>query len=115
QGRILLCDKLYRLHVNADVAPRFLIKVLRSYIARFQYEQESNGTSGSMQNIGQDTIKNLLHPLPPFTEQEQIAESLELTMRHDANVLTAQTEAIRLLTEYRSALVTAAVTGQIAE
>src|SRR5690606_31869173 len=53
QGRILFCDKLYRLEVGDDLDRRFLTAFLRSPSARFQYEREATGTSGSMQNIGQ--------------------------------------------------------------
>jgi type I restriction enzyme S subunit len=66
-----------------------------------------------MQNIGQDILKDLPVPLPPRTEQVQIANHL-----HDAFVRCKAIEAkikgvLEKLTEYRSALITNAVTGKI--
>ncbi|MBK1619319.1 hypothetical protein CKO42_12900 [Lamprobacter modestohalophilus] len=115
QGKIILCDKLYRLNLLADISPRFLVRVLRSPVSRYQYEREATGTSGSMQNIGQDTLKNLVHPLPPLSEQNQIATWLDRTLDFDSRVESSVLGSISKLEEYRSALITAAVTGQIAE
>lgn len=115
QGRIIFSDKLYRLHLSGGIDPKYLIGVMRSSLARFQYEREATGTSGSMQNIGQDTIKNLTHPLPPEHEQHQIGVWIDRVKREDAGLVERQRTAISRLEEYRSALITAAVTGQIAE
>ncbi len=114
QGNIIFSDKLYRIHLSGDIDSRFLIGALRSPLARFQYEQDATGTSGSMQNIGQDTIKNLLHPLPPFIEQQQIGNWLERVSSGDSQLEGAVRSSVGKLQEYRSALITAAETGQIA-
>lgn len=115
QGKIILCDKLYRLNLLADINRRFLVRVLRSPVSRYQYEREATGTSGSMQNIGQDTLKNLVHPVPPLSEQNQIATWLDRTLDFDSRVESSVLGSISKLEEYRSALITAAVTGQITE
>jgi type I restriction enzyme S subunit len=113
QGRIIFSDKLYRIHLEADIDPRFLIGILRSPLSRFQYEQDATGTSGSMQNIGQDTIKNLRHTLPPFEEQKRIGAYLDELLSKDCSIENAVESSIEKLQEYRSSLITAAVTGQI--
>ncbi len=113
QGRIIFSDKLYRIHLEADIDPRFLIGILRSPLSRFQYEQDATGTSGSMQNIGQDTIKNLRHTLPPFEEQRQIGAYLDELLSKDCSIENAVKSSIEKLEEYRSSLITAAVIGQI--
>ena len=108
--KLLLCDKLYRLRVNDTIDKRFLVNYLRSKPARAHYECEANGTSGSMQNIGQDTIANLSVPLPPLDEQHAIVAFLdEQTTRLDA-LLTRQQCLLRLLKEKRTAVITQAVT-----
>lgn len=111
--KLLLCDKLYRLIANKEIDRNYLVRILRSPISRMQYEQNATGVSGSMQNIGQDTIKDLVIPVPPLEEQTLIEQ-------HLTNILgsiTASEEktlsAIAALKEYRAALITAAVTGQI--
>jgi type I restriction enzyme, S subunit len=66
-----------------------------------------------MQKISHETIKKLVVPLPPLTEQSLIVSCL------DASLFTVnETEqkikaAIDRLKEYRTALITNAVTGAI--
>lgn len=115
QGNILLCDKLYRLKVNSDIDARYLTAYLRSPLARLHYEREATGTSGSMQNIGQDTIKNLSVPMPPVEEQKVIGDWVWGIMAEFRQTEGAVLRSVKSLTEHRSALITAAVTGQLAE
>src|SRR5690606_20795619 len=58
--RLLLCDKLFRLHYCPSVNPQFLVLLLQSAACRHQLEADATGASGSMQNIGQDSIRGLL-------------------------------------------------------
>jgi type I restriction enzyme S subunit len=112
--KLLLCDKLYRLKVaNQEVDRRFLVLVLGSANSRFQMEREATGASGSMQNIGQETVRNILLPIPPVQEQEAIVGSLAgETAKLDALIAKVR-EGIEKLKEYRTALISAAVTGKI--
>lgn len=114
RARLLLCDKLYRLDVIDDrLSRKFLVSFLRSKPGRYLFEQEATGASGSMQNIGQDTVRNVWIPVPPKSEQEAIASALTRERRQTAEIEVALSESISLLKERRSALITAAVTGQI--
>lgn len=111
--RLLLCDKLYRMKAAPLVDPDYFVKFLRSSIARYHYERHATGTSGSMQNIGQDTLKNLPLPLPPKSEQRTITDHLH-NFGHDISLQIEKIErVIEKLREYRSALITSAVTGKI--
>ncbi len=111
--KLLLCDKLYRLSVGENTNRNYLVRLLRSSIARFQYEQDATGSSGSMQNIGQDTIKDLIFPIPPLDEQEIISQYLNESLLKLSNTEEKIEEAIARLKEYRTALITNAVTGKI--
>jgi type I restriction enzyme, S subunit len=113
RAKLLLCDKLYRISPNELVDRDYLIRVLRSTAARFQYERNATGTSGSMQNIGQDTLKDLPVPLPPKAEQEEISRFLEKVSAGTALAESRVRDAIGKLKEYRAALITNAVTGKI--
>ena len=76
--RLLLCDKLYRLTAKpAVVEPRFLAWFLASATARSQLEPEATGTSGSMQNIAQDTVRDLWMPMLPYSRQVAVADFLD--------------------------------------
>lgn len=113
QGKIIFSDKLYRIHLANGVCPEYLIGVLRSPISRLQYERDATGTSGSMQNIGQDTIKDLIHPMPPLNEQMAIGSQIASWRAALDRVQSSVSLSVEQLQEYRAALVTAAVTGQI--
>jgi type I restriction enzyme, S subunit len=111
---LLLCDKLYRLKLLAcSISPHFLVRLLASRYARFQLEREATGASDSMQNIQQGTLRELVVACPPVFEQRAIIEHLD----REAAQLDALAAKIRrhveLLDEYRTALISAAVTGKI--
>jgi len=113
RSKLLLCDKLFRLRPDAGVDEEFLTCYLRTPAARFQYEREATGSSGSMQNIGQSTLKNLVVVLPSFDEQKTIFQHIRReSAKLDALMQKAES-AIARLTEYRTALITAATTGKI--
>ena len=113
RAKLLLCDKLFRLRTVSDVDGEFLTFYLRTPTARYQYEREATGASGSMQNIGQGTLKNLVVPLPPIDEQRQICRRIKFETEKLDLLLQQSESAIARLTEYRTALITAATTGQI--
>jgi type I restriction enzyme S subunit len=66
-----------------------------------------------MQNIGQDTVKYLIVPLPPLHEQRAIIVDLKQELNHLERMRGALTSSIEKLREYRQTLISAAVTGQI--
>lgn len=112
--RLMLSDKLYRLVVKADeLLPEFLVYFLRTPSGRFDFERTASGASNSMQNISQDVVRNLLLPVPPLAEQHAIVAYIAReTAKLDA-IRTATERTIALLKERRSALIAAAVTGQL--
>ncbi|MGJ7529047.1 restriction endonuclease subunit S [Variovorax sp. GB1P17] len=112
--RLLLCDKLYRLRLTPDEClPDFAAAFLGTREARSQIELDATGASNSMLNIGQSIVLELRLPLPNLDEQTEIIEFLQAeSNRFDALSVNSQ-RAIVLLKERRSALIAAAVTGQI--
>jgi len=112
--RLLLCDKVFRLHVNAErVDRRFLALAMNSRIARWQIEVALSGGSGLANNIAQQFVKGLTVVLPARSEQEAIVDFLDReTARMDALAARIR-DAIDRLKEFRTALVSAAVTGKI--
>jgi type I restriction enzyme S subunit len=113
RSKLLLCDKLYRVSPEPGLRNDFLTLFLRTPVARFQYEREATGASSSMQNIAQATIKNLPTVIPPLGEQQAICDHVRLNVTKLDTLLGAVEAAVDRLTEYRTALITAATTGKI--
>jgi len=113
-SKLLLCDKLYRLDVDDTTLDReYLVAFMRARPGRFQLEREASGTSGSMQNIGQDTVQNAWITIPPLDEQKRISRTVKQIHEKVAQMEDALCNSVKLLRERRSALITAALTGQI--
>jgi len=112
--KLMLCDKLYRIRFAENLCwPQFVCRYLATGIVREQIELSATGASSSMLNIGQSAIMDLLIAVPPFSEQGEILSYLERELnRLDTLTVEAQ-RAIALLLERRTALCSAAVTGQI--
>ena len=111
---LLLCDKVFRLHTTSSAAPRqFLGYAMNSRIVRWQIESVISGGGGLASNISQEAVKDIVVVQPPRTERQKVVGYLDReTVRIDA--LMAQVhQAIDHLTEYRTALISAAVTGKI--
>jgi len=111
---LLLCDKLYRLQVDESrLSKEYLVMFLRSSPGRHTFERDATGASNSMQNIGQDSVRNAWIPIPPLLEQETIVAHIAAeTAKLDALRASAE-RTIALLKERRAALIAAAVTGKL--
>lgn len=113
-SKLLLCDKLYRLEVaDATLDREYLVAFMRARPGRFQLEREASGTSGSMQNIGQDTVQNAWVTIPPLDEQKKISLHINQTRDKTARMEVMLRNSMDLLRERRAVLMTAAVNGQI--
>ncbi len=96
---------------SPDAYPRFVAYLLRSQPLREQAEAVMIGSTFRRINVSQ--IKSLWVTVPPVDEQREISEALDRkTERIDSMIEKAEL-AVSLLTEYRSALITAATTGKI--
>jgi len=112
--RLLLCDKLYRIRIDPrSLDPEFVVYAFGSHATRYQLERDATGASASMKNIGQDTIKGLLMPRAPVDEQRHIVRGLNALCERMYQVVAKVCASIDRLREYRTALISAAVTGQI--
>jgi type I restriction enzyme S subunit len=113
-ARLLLSDLLYRIEFLEEGAHSpYVVYLLRSGSARFQIRRDATGTSASMKKIAQSDIRELLLAFPPLPEQRAIAAFLDRETAKIDGLVTEAESAITLLQERRSALISAAVTGQI--
>ena len=114
RSRLLLCDKIFRLHVNeVRVNTNFVAYALSSRMARSQIEGVLSGGSGLANNIAQGVVKDLTLALPPRMEQQLIANFLDAITASVNSQIGRIREAITGLYELRAALISAAVTGKI--
>ncbi len=104
----------YRVFEISDrLDPWYLHAILRSapYFEQYKLYTRSNTTFD--RRIKQNDLDNLPLPIPPVDEQRAIVEHIQQqTAQIDALIAKAE-EHIALAKERRSALITAAVTGQI--
>ena len=83
------------------------------YLFASEQPYKGLGKLGTQLNLNTDTVGSIVAGFPPLAEQHAIADILDReTARLDA-VITKVEAAIKRLCEYRTALVTAAVTGMI--
>ena len=91
--------------------PDFLVNFLWSDVTKAQFELSGQG--GTKQGLGFDQVDNVMIALPPLDEQREITRQVE-SSRNNIDVAEGLvSQSVISLTEYRSALITSAVTGQL--
>ncbi|MGD1148595.1 MAG: restriction endonuclease subunit S [Thermoanaerobaculaceae bacterium] len=111
---LLVPDLLYRIKLNPKVAVAgYVCLFLLSREGRSQIEADARGSSGSMVKVSQDHVLSWRIPCPPIHEQRAIASYLGREAAKIDRLIARVNEAAERLLEYRSALITAAVTGKI--
>lgn len=99
--------------IDKSLNPWYLHAVLRSAPYFDQYRLYTRANTTFDRRIKQNDLDNLPVPIPPISEQLAIVEHIEAqTVQIDTLIAKAK-EHISLAKERRSALITAAVTGQI--
>jgi len=91
--------------------PRFLFHFIKS--REFMTSIQLGWSFGTQQNIGMNVIENLFVTLPPLPEQQAIAVFLDRETGKIDTLIAKVEEAIAKLKEYRTTLISAAVTGKI--
>lgn len=91
--------------------PDFLVSFLSTDMARAQFMVSGQG--GTKQGLGFEQVNNVLVGFPPLEEQARIGDHCRDLWKKFEAVREPVARSIDRMTEYRSALVTAAVTGQI--
>jgi len=111
-NNLILCDKVYRLSLDASVDPGWLVHVLAALEVREAIRLGTSGAEGMANNLPSGTVRALLLPNLPLEAQRKVSRTL--TQRQE-ELLTAGTLLDRsqdLFRERKQALITAAVTGE---
>jgi type I restriction enzyme S subunit len=94
------------------VTPSYLYRVTTLSEFRRLGADEMTGAAGQ-RRVPTEFIANFLIPLPPLPEQTAIVRFLDWAERRIRRVIRARQRRIKLLEEYKQALIHRAVTGQI--
>lgn len=107
-------------HQNHVFAVRLADVNLAAWVARFTSTDSArtyfflrSKQSTNLASINQANVRELPVPMPPDEERQRILEELERTASSTAQLATHVTEHLERLREYRSSLISAAVTGQL--
>ena len=102
-----------RIRANpSTVRTQFLVTLLHD--ARYLQEQVALRKRGAvLSGLNTTTVEELVLLLPPLSEQDQILEHLDRQDRMTSQLVQRLRMHIQLLREYRTALISAAVTGKI--
>ena len=96
---------------KTEILPKFLFYVFSS--GQFYNALVLNWSYGTQQNIGMGVLSNIHIPLPNIEEQIQIISFLEKENQIFDNLIQKQQQLIRQLKEYRTSVISHAVTGKI--
>ena len=95
----------------AQVHPKWVGYVALSSVGKTWFEQQSYG--GTKIQLSLDDVRNLPVPVPPVSEQLLIVAFVDSKLEEFGRLKAESLRAIDVLQERRSALISAAVTGQI--
>ena len=107
------CVDLVIIRRPSHISSRFLGWFLNSDAAKVQY---TIGSEGALQlHFNVETSKEVSVAVPPNEEQTAIADYIDRTLEYESDRAVKVDGSVDLLQEYRAALITSAVTGQLAE
>lgn len=107
----LLLQRVASLHCGPSLNTDFLYALLSSEMFAAHFAPETTGVS--VPHISPEQIGDFVIPVPPIDEQEQIATFISRESAKLGALMGEAERAIGLLEEHRTALISAAVTGQI--
>ncbi|WP_290904665.1 hypothetical protein [Aquabacterium sp.] len=114
RAQLMFSDKTYRITIDEQqLNSDFFVLMMQAKVMRDQIELSVSGADGLANNIPQSSVRAYHFICPPLKEQVTIVSYLAGKVQKLAAGVTQITAAIMKLQEYRTALITAAVTGQI--
>jgi type I restriction enzyme, S subunit len=111
EAKLCLGQRMMMFRTNDRVVPRYLMWSLNGDFAFNYVKQSTAGATSPHLNIGD--IKNIPVFVPPIEEQRWIVAEIEDRSDRKRSLISLILTTIERLSEFRSVLITAAVTGQI--
>ena len=107
----IINPRLIRLRSSTAIQAPYLVEVMRSNVTFEQFSSFTRGGTMDVINIG--TLNEIYLALPPMEEQQELLGFIHREIAKFDALTTEAQRAINLLQERRTALISAAVTGQI--
>jgi type I restriction enzyme, S subunit len=107
----LLLQRVAKLQPGPRLLGEYLMQLLSSPMFVPHFSPDTTGVS--VPHISPEQIGSFVVPIPPMPEQAAIAELLTVQGAHVERAIAAVQQGLDRLTEYRSTLITSAVTGRI--
>ena len=106
-GKFWTVDTMFYSEVFSNAKPNYIYH----QALLFPFDQLSTNTA--LPSMTQENLLELGFVIPPFDEQEQICQYLSDKLKVFSNLVSKAEQAIQLMQERRTALISAAVTGKI--
>ena len=113
RSKLILCDKLYRLNLEPAWGADFIAAMLRSLSNRGMIRNGVSGAEGMANNLPSRIIRDLTVPAAPEALQRQVVRETNKIESDSIALMSHLTRSTDLLSEYKSSLITAAVTGEL--
>ena len=99
--------------LTSELLPGYVDALVRTSVFAKEVTRFSKGVWSSRLRLYPEGLYEMHLPVPPLEEQQQIIDAIVREREQTAEMEAALSKSIALLKERRSALITAAVTGQI--
>ena len=111
---LFLPDRLWQtiLFNDIEINSKWLAQILKSISFRKYLSILATGTSPSMKNLGQEEFLNIGVPFMEINEQNAIVEYIDIETKRIDKKISNNQRIIELQKEYRTALISEAVTGK---
>lgn len=101
ERKLMLSDKILRINFDEMICSDFILCAMKSKYVREQIERSATGSSPTMKNISQESIKNYSLPLPPLAEQKEIVawveQHLQTITQLETQIATRETTTKQLM------------------
>ena len=113
RSRILLSDKIFRLHFEVGMESQYFTNLMASSYMRSSIVRAISGAEGMANNITKTAVLAFSIVLPPIDEQRSITAHIHKVSSRISHLTDNASLMLAVLAERRTALISAAVTGKI--
>ncbi len=104
--------ELFNLRAGNDVLPEYLYFITMTKLFRILGEGQMTGSAGQ-KRVPADFIRDFTIGLPPIDEQQEIVDYIRSEKGRINRLIATKHEQLKALTEFKSSVVSDAVTGKI--